>query len=258
MAVDPDSPANGSFAPFTWQWKEDTLHLRPWAPLRERTTYALVATRGMKPADGACYRASNDMVAAAKTYVAGHGAKAATSDEAVFGVLFDKGVDPSDILSISVFTTQSATNALDGARRVMDKLADESAPEWDNFDIVSVEFDPVDQYAFATVNTPIFQNAQGRWQFGDDGLPIVDHWEELEVLVSLPSDPALQPYPLVEYGQVPGNGYGRGGFRAGGRGRGVPRSARSDAGTAPHGAAVLFRLLPSAALPRQPARDHRE
>ncbi|MCL4236182.1 MAG: hypothetical protein KJ042_16885, partial [Deltaproteobacteria bacterium] len=187
--------------PISTQWKHDTLHLRPFRPMRQSTRYVLAATRGMKPAGGTCYRASGDMASVVTSYRALVGSEDAASKSGTgeqidaLAYLDQAGIAPENVLSFSMFTTVSATDGLNAAREVLDDLAETEPAEWSNWDVVEIDFDPVDHYAFADVKTPIFQDDAGLWRFDDAGRPIVQSWEQVQSLISLPTDPSKQPYP---------------------------------------------------------------
>lgn len=191
--------------PISAQWKHDTLHLRPFRPMRQSTRYILAATRGLSPASGSCYRASGDMAQVVSSYralVPGESVEKSGTGEQVDALAYldQAGIAPENVLSFSMFTTVSATDGLNAAREVLDDLAESEGAEWSNWDVVEIDFEPVDHYAFADVKTPIFQDDAGLWQFDDAGRPIVQSWEQVQSLISLPTDPSMQPYPVVVYG----------------------------------------------------------
>ncbi len=199
MVADPASPHDGEFARVKAEWIKRSVRLTPWWPLRERTRYLLVATRHLAPAAGGCYQASPSM---RDVYFAGEGevdrglAARWTDDLAR---LADLGVAPESVLSIADFTTLDATGGMNAVRAKLDEMAEDDPPELTNWTISPTGDANLDAFATATLSVPIFQNGDGVWEF-DGGEPVVDHYEDITVVLSLPSadaHPDGQPWPIM-------------------------------------------------------------
>ncbi|MCL4236414.1 MAG: hypothetical protein KJ042_18075, partial [Deltaproteobacteria bacterium] len=212
------------------EWIKRSVRLTPWWPLRERTRYLLVATRNLTPAAGGCYQASPSMQ---DVYFAGGGegdrAFAARYADDV-ARLADAGVAPESILSIADFTTLDATGGLNAVRKKLDEMAEDDPPELTNWVISPTGDANLDAFATATLSVPIFQNDDGIWEF-DGGEPVVQSYEDITVLLSLPSadaHPDGQPWPIVIfahgaisskghiYSDYVGSFYGENGFAVAG------------------------------------------
>jgi hypothetical protein len=210
MVDDATSAFDGEFAPVTVEERAGALQLRPYKPLHEATHYVLVATRGLTPKGGECFKAAADMRRLWDEFYgyedAGIGARYHDS----LAHLEQLGLQLDRILAISDFTTLHATRDLNHVRGQLDKLAQTNPPEIAGWEYVNNGQPGLNGYVFGTVNTPVFQDDSGVWRRDANGDLIVQGHEEIELVLSLP-DPATskfqQPYPIVLHG------HGVGGFK---------------------------------------------
>ena len=106
-------------------------------------------------------------------------------------------------LSISEFKTQIVTKGLDDARKLMDELALENPPVITDWRFVETNEPNVLPYGVGKLMVPRLQNGNGVWKRDENGKLIVQRWEEIDVLFSLPDSEVVepnQPYPVAVYG----------------------------------------------------------
>ncbi len=199
MVDDPSSDHDGELAPIRVEWRAPDLRITPWRPLRERTRYALVATRALMTGGG-CYRASASM-RTVWSALAGEGDDAAGGHLAdALGRLAAHSVAPEGVLSLSSFTTMHATRDLEAAARVLADYAEDHPPAFFDWEIVEDPAPELWATAHAKVDVPIFQAADGAWNFDANGDPVIDHVETVRVYFVLPAPdahPAGPPWPVL-------------------------------------------------------------
>ncbi|MCL4233586.1 MAG: hypothetical protein KJ042_03600 [Deltaproteobacteria bacterium] len=204
MVDDPASDFDGELAPIRIEWRASDLRITPWRPLRERTRYALVATRALTTG-GECYRASASMrsVWSARSGENDDGAGGSLAD--ALDRLAERGFPAENVLSLSSFTTMHATRDLEAAARVLAEYAEDHPPAFYDWEIVDDASSELWATAHATVDVPIFQDADGAWTYDADGEPTIDHVEPVRVFFVLPAidahpDGAPWPMLLFEHG----------------------------------------------------------
>ncbi|MCC6157394.1 MAG: hypothetical protein IT350_05025 [Deltaproteobacteria bacterium] len=204
MVDDSTSEYDGELAPIRVEWRAPDLRITPWRPLRERTRYALVATRALTTG-GECYRASASMRAAWSVLNGKSEDGAGEQFADTLGRLAEHGIPPEDVLSFSSFTTMHATRDLEAAARVLAEYAEDHPPAFSDWEIVEDDAPEIWATAHATVDVPIFQGADGAWTYDANGVPAIDHLEPVRVFFVLPApgahpDGALWPMLFFEHG----------------------------------------------------------
>lgn len=204
MVDDENSEFNGELAPIGARLLNGIVHLRPAYALRRATHYIVVATRALTPKYETCYSASDSMRNVWEAWANEQ------KDDALYGKysdslthLKDKGLDPSEILSISEFTTLDTVCDLNDARMVLNQRAIDMPPSFKSWNPDATTHPYVQSYSTATLPTPIFQNGNGIWERNGQGELVVQSTEDVEILMSFPKDNATvegQPYPVILYG----------------------------------------------------------
>jgi hypothetical protein len=206
VVIDQASPHYGEFVPMIPDYKPKAIRLQPWRPMRERTRYALVATRAVRPMHEECYRASQSMRRIYIEYTTGRRAEEWNGARYMetLDILSQMGLDPANILSLSEFTTLSVTKGLDDARQVMNDLETDSPPVITDWALTPGGGIGLAGYGRGWLSTPIFKNSTSRaWEYDGEGNLEVDRWENIPLHLSLPAQDAYgagQPYPIIVFG----------------------------------------------------------
>ncbi|MDP8223152.1 MAG: hypothetical protein P9L99_07325 [Candidatus Lernaella stagnicola] len=210
MVDDPESEFDGEMAPVTAELRAGAVQLRPFKPLREHTHYVLVVTRALKPKGDECYQAGPTMRRIWDEFYGYESPEIGDRYGNALATLEELGLALDRILAIADFTTLYATKDLAGIREQMDDLLSSHPPTVDNWQYVNNSQPGLEGYLFADMDTPKFQNQFGEWERDGKGGIVLQGWEDVELLISLP-DPSTsdfqQPYPLVIHG------HGVGGFK---------------------------------------------
>lgn len=215
VVVDPDEPERGERAPIRLFYEDDggpfgsphMLTALPvqGMPLRGDTLYALVVREGLVASDGRAFTraAAMDALAAGRapvgddgTALAGPGLDAYRS---AFDALDDVGLDPDEVVGMTVFRTQDAVATLERAVRTTHvELAPtapfEAAEVFDDYCVFRTTIDmPVYQSG-----TPPYASEGGAWVFDGSGALVLDHREAANLWVTLPRRPMPQDgFPLT-------------------------------------------------------------
>jgi hypothetical protein len=199
MADDAASPYDGELTPLASDFRSPDLHLTPWFPLREKTHYALVATRALRP-PGGCFRASASMREVWSAWATGSGDQPAARYRDVLERLDGLGVAPDQVLSIADFTTGWITREMESAVEVLDDLALSAPASFRDWEIVPDADPRLWATAHATFDAPIFKPKGGAWALDEAGRPVVDHVEAIRAYFTIPAADATpngQPYPIL-------------------------------------------------------------
>ncbi|MCA9563044.1 MAG: hypothetical protein KC561_06125 [Myxococcales bacterium] len=170
----------------------------PGFPLEPNTPYSLVILRGFgNSADAQTERPAEF--------------EAALTDDAsplydlyrpVVDCLPDAGVNLDDVAVATIFTTQDPVAELEA---MLDVVRATDAPQISDWEYVD---DRSQDGAFVTYrgtfSTPIFQTGTspyaatgGDIRFDDDGVPIIQRWEDVPMTISIPDDGGSGPYPVL-------------------------------------------------------------
>lgn len=229
--VDPDSPERGTRklvslffrAEEGVYWRDNTLAFMPAVghPLRSRTSYALVVTSGVRAAGGGVVAPSETLRQALGLEAAATGAVGAVATALAPAVdeLSAAGVAASDIVHLSVFTTNDPAEELYRAADVLHEQAE--APTFDAAAWSLAESLPsYEEYRGMYGPSPNFQAGQipftkygdgGGFMLDASGAPqIVDTFDQRFALtvpngVSCPMPEA--GYPIVLYAHGTGGDY---------------------------------------------------
>jgi hypothetical protein len=160
-------------------------------PLRAGTLYALVVRRGLETVEGVPF-AQASAVAALGHGLAPEGLEGAALEayRTAYDGLEDVGVDPVDVIAMTVFRTQDPVGVLRRAVETTSHPITPSAP----FTADEV-FD--DYCVFhTTVRMPVYQEGEppyasegGAWVWDASGRLVLDHEEEANLVVTLPRQP---------------------------------------------------------------------
>jgi predicted esterase len=185
----------------------------PGWPLDEGTTYALVVTDRVHSADGTALAPAPDFETIAGTAVPGNAALAsAQSTYAKLWTYLDQpgGDERVDVVTAAVFTTQHATAVMPLLRKKVWSMA---APSPTTLARTSANATYI-QYD-GTFPGPNFQagdapygSSGGQIELGTDGLPIVQHMENLRFAITIPvGTKPTTGWPLVIYAHGTGGDY---------------------------------------------------
>ena len=214
--VDPASPDLGSRHPAvlhyqecpTRYWSAHSVAIRPvyGIPLASSRRYAAVVTRGVMTEDGGAYERDADFEALLGT--AGDGTVDAA--RAVYGDVFDvleaAGVARTDLLSVTVFTTQDAIGETIGIRDWM--VNDYETPTVDDASLEVVRESPRLTEITGTYGpVPVFQDGEipfidvgGAIDVDADGAPTVHSEYRARFTLTIPTTPMpAEGYPIVLY-----------------------------------------------------------
>lgn len=212
--VDPDSPERGRLFPtVAFTVPEDryapdyllSVASHPGIVLHHDRTYAFVVMRSAGAADGTDLEVSAAFaeLAAGQTPSGARGADAAALYAPLFETLDTLGVPAADVATATVFTTGDEVAAL---RELTDRLVDTLDVE-----VTGLTLDGDGNHEgycelVGSVGQPQFQvgtppfNSEGLFEFGDDGLPIVQRMEETRVVVTVPKgEMPAEGFPLMVY-----------------------------------------------------------
>jgi hypothetical protein len=197
--IDPDDTAHrGERAPIRLFYQDDAgpfgsenvLTALPvqGMPLRPGTLYALVVRRGLETIDGVPF-AQASAVTALGHGLAPEGLAGAALDayRTAYDGLDDVGVDPNDVIAMTVFRTQDAVEVL---RRAVQTTSHPITPR------APFTADEVfDDYCVfhTTVRMPVYQHGTppyasegGAWVWDESGHLALDHEEDANLVVTLP------------------------------------------------------------------------
>jgi hypothetical protein len=184
---------------------------RPGFVLAPGTTWAAVATRGVLDADGAPAGPSEALWALlhGREPQGPRGAELARDYRRLALALPELGIDVADVVAAVVFTTGDAPLDL--------HVLSERVREAHSATLGELRVEPVDGADHArycelvgTLTVPQFQvgappfDVDGLFEFGPDGVPVVQREETIPIAISLPygpDDAGMPPggYPLVMY-----------------------------------------------------------
>lgn len=216
MDVDPASPDRGARHPIvvryqdcqTRFWAPHTVALRPvyGLPLASARRYAAVVTRGVAPAEGGAFGTDADFEA----LLGGGGDDAVQRARAAYGDALDviegAGVARSELLAVTVFTTQDAVGELLAIRDWM--VAEYPAPQVVDGSLSVVRASPaLTEVTGRYGPSPIFQEGEvpyveagGAIELDDEGVPTVHGQFDARFSLTIPTSamPA-EGYPIVLY-----------------------------------------------------------
>jgi predicted esterase len=225
--IDPDSPARGTRTPVLTKFTEaageaigpDWLAVLPYPgfPLAERTTYALVATRRLRAADGDPVLADDDFAAV----MAGEPpddpdlARAQALYQPLADWLDEAGGDErADVAAAAVFTTGAPTDLLGAIREVIRR----DVPEPEARDVVLVDQQDGYRWFDGHYDGPNFQRGEVPYleagEGGDiaidpaTGEPVVQRMEDLRFSMTIPT--GTRPaggWPVAIYAHGTGGDY---------------------------------------------------
>jgi len=221
--VDAGSPERGSrhLAQTFWKeeagvyWPAHTLAVRPMLgrPLRPRTTYAVVVTRGVRAAGGGEVRPAPALEA---LLGGASGSASLTKLEAAIAGLGEAGIAASEIVHVTSFTTEdptaetfaamSAVPAVVEAPTARDWRAVDALPE---VDVYEGTYGPSPDFQ---VGTPPFRRpADGGGFVLEGGAPKLQRVFDLRFALAIPNAQACPPpsggYPVVLYAHGTGGDY---------------------------------------------------
>ena len=158
-----DSGAPLEYAPLVFEWRQtqQVLVARPYLALLQNTTYALVVTDALKPADGTCYEPAEDFryVRAGRPDATHPGYALLEPYRRQFASLFDflenrAGVPRERVLVATVFTTQNVTPELESIRDQLKVRAAKEPPTARNWTYVGTgtDLDSIWEFDYDTVN----------------------------------------------------------------------------------------------------------
>ncbi|MCZ7587007.1 MAG: hypothetical protein M5R36_28700 [Deltaproteobacteria bacterium] len=102
VVSDPDDPHYGEQVALNVSWHKGVLWAQPWTPLRERTRYLLIVTRGFGRPGAGCYRASETMRRLWWHFMDGRTSNwTGTALLKTMEGFADLGIDAADVLSFS-------------------------------------------------------------------------------------------------------------------------------------------------------------
>lgn len=202
--VDEASPEKGKafgLLPRWWaQAKDDyyladefTLLAQPSIALRPRTRYAFVLTDAVKAADGSALARSKQMEAVLSG--ADESAYAAEVREALSVVESSMGVAKDRVVLATAFTTASVHDEVLAAASAARKSAAPAVIEpWS----VETPMEADGRVRFRAVfEAPELRGADGKWQVGGDGAPVVQKKVGMEVFLAFAHGDVSGPRPIV-------------------------------------------------------------
>ena len=185
----------------------------PGFPLDEGTTYALVVTDRVRSADGTALAPAPDFEEIAATSAPSDPALAAaqTTYAKLWTYLDQPGGDErADVVTAAVFTTQHATAIMPLLRKKVWAMA-APAPETlalTTTNTLYAQYDGVFPGPNFQQGAAPYGSTGGQIELGSDGLPVVDHMEDLRFAMTVPlgTKPATG-WPLVIYAHGTGGDY---------------------------------------------------
>ena len=207
--VDPSSPERGKvfgIVPRYFEQAKDDFFIadeflllaQPAVPLRPRTRYAFAVTNALTAKDGTAVGRSEAMHEA---LTRADDAYSVELRAAVDELCATVGIEPAQVSGASVFTTadiqQGVVEMAKGRR---------AAPAPTPVDAWSIEtaYSPPDpRVRFrATYPAPEFRRPKpdGKWEVGDNGAPVAQKIENLEVFLAFSDATKSGPRPVVIYG----------------------------------------------------------
>ena len=221
--VDPDSPARGQRTPIVMRFHveagssigPDWLAILPYPgfPLAEGTTYAAVVTDRVRSADvdfvlpGVGFIAVRDRVETTDPELR----PIQLAMEPLWTYLDEPGGDAREnVVTATVFTTQHATGIVGQMRDRIDSLVAPAGRDVQVFE--RTQFLTVFQGVYGAPNFqrgPVpYEMTGGDIQIADDGLPLVQVFEELRFAVSVPAGPMpANGWPIAIYQHGTGGDY---------------------------------------------------
>jgi len=199
LLSDTASKQRGKIIPVKAETRDNFIRVVPMEALEQNRRYILVVTRSLRPDQQLCYRASASMVSIWDDFKNGDGGLY----KSAFTLLEEKGMDLGNVLAISEFNTLWATRGLNQVRAFLDDLSNETQPEIEDWGISVLPTPENLRYVRANLNTPIFRNEDGYWDWDDTSDVQVQSWEDIPILFSLPEPEIIeknQPYPIVLWG----------------------------------------------------------
>ena len=211
VVIDPDDAAHrGERAPIRLFYQDDAgpfgsenvLTALPvqGMPLRPGTLYALVVRRGLETVDGSPF-AQASAVTALGHGLAPEGLEGAGLEayRTAYDSLDDVGLDPVDVIAMTVFRTQDPVGVLRRAVETTSHPITPSAP--------FAADEVFDDYCVfhTTVRMPVYQDGEppytsegGAWVWDESGRLVLDHEEEANLVVTLPRQPMpASGFPLT-------------------------------------------------------------
>lgn len=223
--VDPMSPDRGHRVPLQWYfrptptrwWHDNTLAVAPASgfPLRPRTRYALVITRGLRPMGADAYTRDADLDAVLGS--------AATSDAVVTAArtlyapvletLAGVGIARDRILSIAAYTTlDPGAEFFRAAERVqrdvpMPTLVDSTPAMYGGaYFRMTGHYGP--NPVFQAGAPPYGEPGSGRFVLDSSGVPMVQRMENIRFALTIPGGPMPpQGWPIAIYAHGTGGDY---------------------------------------------------
>jgi len=204
--VDESSPEKGrafGILPRWWaQAKDDyyladeyTLLAQPSVALRPRTRYAFVLTDAVKAADGGEIERTKQMEAV----LSGDDNSPYSSEvrKGVAEVTASLGIEEGHVVLATVFTTASVhDDVLEVASRARASEAPKVLEPW----TLETPMDAEGRVRFRAVfEAPELRGANGKWEIGADGAPVVQKKVGMEVLLAFAHGDKSGPRPIVFY-----------------------------------------------------------
>lgn len=214
VAIDPKSPHYGKRTPIEWDFFEDatsylpanTLALRPvmGVPLKEKTTYAIIATTAIKDRNGHALGADEPM------WDVLVGAKKDAHYAALLAYLDKEKIERTSVAVAVLFHTQTVLDELQLLYAYLQSLP---APTIDN---VVLTRQNASSYTFhADYAAPYlvhgdapYQMQGGEFLYDDQGAPIVNKVERMRLSIVVPK--SAMPgggYPVVMYSHGTGGSF---------------------------------------------------
>ncbi len=216
--VDPASPERGLRVPIEVLYRDDPgpygapqlLSLLPLqgAPLRPGTRYAAAVTRGVLTAGGEPLSPSPALSALLRGEAPDGLDDGGVYLEAI-DALEDLGEDPGALAGLAVFTTW---DPLPPMAALVEAMAEHPLAPLGPLEVT----DTFDDYCVlqTTVPIPVYQSGDppyltdgGAILFGDDGAPLLDHYEESRVVLTVPAGtPPAGGWPVAVMVRTGGGG----------------------------------------------------
>jgi len=202
----PSGAAAPVFAPlvFDWQGDHQLFKARPYLPLRQSTTYAVVVTDQVKPLQGGCYEAAPDFQYVRSAFPDRWNLRYDVLEPVrqqlapMFDYLDQLGVRREHILSATFYSTQDITTDLFQMKDTLAQMAAQNPPQVTKITYTGKpnRLDSAWDLTYDTINWRV----NGHIVYDENGRPQPQGTEQILAHLTLPSPTQYpKPWPVVVF-----------------------------------------------------------
>lgn len=179
-------------------------------PLRPKTRYAVVVTRGVRDVAGEPIGVSQSVAELRKGQTPAGMTAEVAAEHRIFATLEAGGISTGDVAALTVFTTGDPVStmgrAIDNARQNDLPAPNEAFTRTDEFPTFCVYASTIDMPVYQA-GTPPFSDEGGGFELDASGIPILQRHETARFVVTVPKSPMpAAGYPLLVFSRTGGGG----------------------------------------------------